>query len=70
MELLDAIDRFGAPSILGRLLYRKEVRAMRMADNIRNAFQMREASDDWAEWAKANPDLNDLLNEAIRNTDV
>lgn len=65
--MVDSIDRFGAQSILGRVLYRGEVRAMVVADNIRRAFQAREASGDWAKWAEQNPGMNDLLNEAVKN---
>ena len=66
LELVDLVDRFGAQAVLGRTLRREEMLKMVYADNIRNGYQERQRSGDWAEWAKSNPDMNDLINDAMK----
>ena len=58
------IDRFGADAILGRKLYAREVRRVLMAENVVTAHRSHEQAKNGAEWARDNPDLSRILNEA------
>jgi hypothetical protein len=65
IETLGLIDRFGVEAILGRRqLYFGEVRRMRRAENIVNAYHARKNSDTWAKWASQNPEMEKILIEA------
>jgi len=67
MLLLSYIDRFGVPAVMGRdYLGAGELRRMVTAENIVEAYHARLATNDWAEWAKANKSMSRLLNEAAK----
>lgn len=68
IELLAAIDRFGAASVYGRTLRAEEIQAMLLVDNVVTAYRSRAASDNWAEWAARNPAANLLLTECARSS--
>lgn len=42
-----------------------ELRSMMIANNIYEAYRSRERSGDWAGWAEANPEANEMLNRAM-----
>lgn len=62
--LLQYIDRFGPQAVLGRPLYYREIRRLLMIENIQIAYKAQTASKDFAQWAKDNPKLAELLNRA------
>lgn len=64
--LLGYVDRFGAQAVLGRALSAREIKSMVLAENVVRAYRERQAAQDWAIWAKDNPDKAHLLNEAMR----
>jgi hypothetical protein len=37
-----------------------------MAENVTKAYQARAASEDWVAWAKDNPGMSALLNQAMK----
>lgn len=51
--------------MLGRTLGAGEMQRMAAAESVYNAYQSREKSGDWVEWANAHPDLNSILEEAM-----
>jgi len=62
--LLQKIDRFGVEAILGRRqLYFGETRRMILAENIATAYRARKQSENWAQWAQANPIMEKILIE-------
>jgi len=63
--LLGYIDRFGAQNVLGRPLSGWEVRRMMLSERVLRAYNDRQRSNKWAEWAEANPEDAQLLNEAM-----
>jgi len=42
-----------------------EIQRMTIAQNIYNACMSHKRSDNWVEWAQANPQANELLQEII-----
>lgn len=42
-----------------------ELRRMMIANNVYEAYMSRERSNEWGEWAEANPEANDMLNRAM-----
>ena len=62
--LLQFIDRFGAPAIMGRTLHAREIYRMTVAENIQTAYRSSEQATNLATWAKENPRLSRLLTEA------
>ena len=69
MELiqLNYIDRFGAQAVMGRNLGYLELRHMVLAENVLNAYNNRAKSQEWATWAKENPEQAELLAEAVKH---
>ena len=63
--LLGYIDRFGAQSVLGRVLSAKEIRGMILAENVVRAYRERQSAQDWVTWARDNDAKANLLNEAM-----
>jgi hypothetical protein len=63
--LLGYIDRFGAQAVLGRALSAGEIKSMVLAENVKNAYQERQNSQDWAVWKRDNDAKANLLNEAM-----
>lgn len=61
METRNAVKRYGAQSVIGRVLSVEEIRTFNMIDVIEKAFWERETAQDKATWAKANKDLHELL---------
>lgn len=61
LETLIDIDRFGTQAIYGRVLSKNEVKRMRAAENVVNAYNSRKQSGDWAAWARDHKDMNRLL---------
>jgi hypothetical protein len=66
---LRAIDRFGAQAVMGRCLSVGEIRRMTVAQSIVGAYQARAKAENWADWARRNPDLSSLLNAAMPKDD-
>ena len=70
LEAARAVDQFGAPSVFGRVLTRKEARRLNLARSIDAAytFKMRSARiKDYGmdKWAEDNPESDDLLTDAL-----
>jgi hypothetical protein len=64
LEMAWAIDRYGATAVLGdKVLSVSEARQMATAADAVAAWRSRERSDDWVEWAKANPQANQLITD-------
>lgn len=61
LTLLRLVERFGAPSVLGRPLYAREIIRMNAAENVYKAKYTSEHSDNWAEWARENKHAAELL---------
>lgn len=62
LEKLHLIDRFGVKAVTGRdILGYKEMRFMYAAENIYNAKIANMNSDNWAEWARRNKQVAELL---------
>lgn len=61
LELLWLIDRFGAQSVMGRMLGVGEMRRMIAVEGIVKSFRDRQESAEWAKWASENEALNALL---------
>lgn len=66
MRLLQAIDRFGAAAVLGRMIGVKEANAMLMAERVFAAAVAQRSSEDWAAWERGNPAAARLLHAAIQ----
>ena len=64
LEAVRLVDKFGAVSVYGRQLGACEMRCMEIAETIVDAYQKKTASESWAKWARENPALNRLLDEA------
>ncbi len=63
--MLQKIDRFGPEAITGRRqFYYGELRRLVYAENVIKAYQHRQGSANWAEWAQSNPILAAILSEA------
>ena len=66
IELLSAVDRFGAQSVFGRAIGAGEIRRMNTSESIIRAVRDRERAENWAEWARANPGEARLLARATK----
>jgi hypothetical protein len=66
LELMGYVTRFGAAAVFGRTPGAGELRRMIAAENVVNAYNARKASENWAEWASANPAANRLLIKAMQ----
>ena len=65
--MLNMIDRFGVRAATGRdVLGYGEMTRMRHAEFIVKSYNAREASENWAEFAKQNPAASHALSEAER----
>ena len=65
MELLRAIQAYGAQAVIGRPLGAGEIRRMNVASNVITYHAQRAASGDWVKWETDNPDEAALLNRAM-----
>lgn len=62
-----SVERFGARAVLGRdTLSAGEIMRMNYCKNVEFAYHSRARADNWAQWAKDNPDLAHVLGEAER----
>jgi len=66
LEMAWMVERYGAPSVIGRVLGVGEMRKMALASRVYNAYQSRQSTKDWVEWAKQYPSESGLLNEVMR----
>jgi hypothetical protein len=66
LVLARSIKQYGAEAIFGRTLSFHEVRMITLAENIYNAYQERQRSENWAVWAHDNPKKAELLGVAGR----
>jgi hypothetical protein len=64
LQMRDAIETFGNEAITGRVLGYREVLQMNYAQAIKNLYDNRQASENWAEWATQNEGAVQLLAEA------
>ena len=58
------INRFGAQDALGRALYVREIITITVIKNIIFAYNSRARSQNFASWAKSEPELARILSEA------
>jgi hypothetical protein len=65
--MLSYIDRFGL-GVLGRAPGAGELKRMVTAENIVKAYRERERAENWAAWAKDNPELAKALELGARLT--
>ena len=63
LKLAHAVEVYGAQAVFGRTLEAREIAEMNVARSIRDAYNHRKASKDWA---KNNPQGNELLLAAYR----
>jgi len=67
IDLSNRIERYGVFATMGRpVLYAKEQKILALAENITRAYNERQSSKSWGEWATDNPNLSKLLNEAMQ----
>ena len=66
LVLARSVERYGAQAVFGRILSFHELRMMTLSDNVVNAYNERQRSDNWAQWAEANHGKARLLAEAGR----
>ena len=64
--MLYAVERFGAQSVFGRVLSAGEIQRMMTVERIVQGYKAKNASPDWAKWAEEHPELDALLNIAMR----
>ena len=62
--LARTVDKYGAQAVFGRILSFHEIRMMTLSDNVVTAYMERARSENWAQWAEANPGRARLLNTA------
>ena len=62
--LARTVDKYGAQAVFGRILSFHEIRMMTLSDNVVTAYTERARSENWAQWAEANPGRARLLNAA------
>ena len=55
------IQQYGAPAVLGRLLYAGEIYRMNAAMNVYNARIAKDSAENWAEWSQKHKTAADLL---------
>jgi hypothetical protein len=58
------VDKYGAQAVFGRTLSFQEIRSMSLSENVYSAYQERARSENWAQWAEANPGKARLINAA------
>lgn len=66
LQLLYAINRFGAQAVMGRSLGAGEIKRMSAAENIVNWFRERTKAINWATWSKENPGKAHMLEVAAQ----
>ena len=64
--LLSYCDRFGVEAVYGRTPGGQELRRMIAAENVVKSYEERQQSDNWAAWARDNPEKSEILNRAMR----
>ena len=69
LEMAELIDRFGAQAVMGRPLYANELKDITYASMVCNAYISRERSKDWAKWSGENPELAEVLDNAMKAAD-
>ena len=69
IEILSAVDRFGAASVFGRPIGAGEIRRMNVSESIIRAYRERERAENWAEWARDNRTMAALLAQAAKAAD-
>ena len=69
LEMAELIDRFGAQAVMGRPLYTNELKDITCASMVCNAYKSRERSKDWAKWSGENPELAEVLDNAMKAAD-
>jgi len=62
--LARTVDKYGAQAVFGRILSFHEIQMMTLSDNVVTAYMERARSENWAQWAEANPGRARLLNTA------
>ena len=67
LSLLRYVDRFGAMAVFGRTPGAGELKSMALAENVVNAYHDRAKAENWAGWARENPELNKLLIMAVKD---
>jgi len=65
LQLLNAIQAYGAQSVMGRTLGVSEIHHMNLAANIVAYYKQRAQSSDWVRWAADNEVEAALLNRAM-----
>ena len=56
------IDRFGVQAVMNRpYLGAGEINRIYAAENVATAYRMKNDSDDWAKWARENPEQAERL---------
>ena len=56
------IERFGVKAVFGRdVLSLGEIQRMLIVDDVVNAYRMRKATKNWAEWAERDPYSANLI---------
>lgn len=66
LQLLWAIQKYGAQAIYGRTLGRMEIKRMTASENILNLFKERSKSVNWAAWSTSNPAEARMLEAAAQ----
>ena len=59
-------ERFGFEAVLGHAPRPVEMRQMVACENVVNAYNSRQAAEDWVTWAKDSPESARTLNEALK----
>lgn len=67
METRDAVHKFGAQAVFGRVITVEESRTINMIDTMVSAYFAREAAGDKAAWVEQNGAAHQLLAWARRN---
>ena len=67
LKLLLQIDRFGSQAVFGNEPIPANIlNRLYMAEALVMSYKARGASNNWAEWAKENPELSTILNRATK----
>ena len=66
LSLAREINRFGVSAVMGRPLYHEEITKLRAAERVISAYNAKFSKEDWAEWAKKNPQEDEFLNIAMQ----
>ena len=70
LNILSVINRFGSDAVYGRPLWTHEIKNLISAEVIRDAYNAREESGDYADWCKKYPARARTLNDAMRENNV